>query len=282
MRRRRRHRQSGLRARGRRGHSRGERRKWPFATSSHLLRRALPAGRARTAGHRRARRGDLRRADGPRRHQPRWRATRPRAVRAVERIGPMDMCGHPPAGRPQGRGRRRRALPLALLAGCHRGHRGAFRAVREGGRHRARCRRRPFDLAAILKALGRGRPSAWSTSTRTPTPRAYEGTSSTMAGRSGGAVGGACSIPTAPSRSASAAGQEYLWEFSHESGMTMIHADEIDRMGIDAVIAKGRAGDRRPPAMISSTWIRSTRPTPGTGSRRSAADAARRWRSCAA
>jgi agmatinase len=34
---------------------------------------------------------------------------------------------------------------------------------------------------------------------------------------------------------------EYLWEFSTDSGMTVIHAQEIDRMGIDAVVAKVRA-----------------------------------------
>jgi guanidinopropionase len=33
---------------------------------------------------------------------------------------------------------------------------------------------------------------------------------------------------------------EYLWEFSIESGMTVIHAEEIDAMGIDAVIRKAR------------------------------------------
>jgi guanidinopropionase len=33
-------------------------------------------------------------------------------------------------------------------------------------------------------------------------------------------------------------GAEYLWEFSYESGMTIIHAQEIDAMGIEAVIAK--------------------------------------------
>ena len=31
---------------------------------------------------------------------------------------------------------------------------------------------------------------------------------------------------------------EYLWEFSKDSGMTVIHAEDIDRMGIDAVIAR--------------------------------------------
>ncbi len=63
-------------------------------------------------------------------------------------------------------------------------------------------------------------------------------------------------------------GAEYLWEFSHESGMTMIHADEIDRMGIDAVIAKARAviGTGRP--MSASTSTRSTRLTRPAPARR--------------
>ncbi len=33
---------------------------------------------------------------------------------------------------------------------------------------------------------------------------------------------------------------EYLWEFSYESGMTVIHAEEFHRMGVDAVIARTR------------------------------------------
>lgn len=38
---------------------------------------------------------------------------------------------------------------------------------------------------------------------------------------------------------------EYLWEFSYASGMTVIHAEEVDEMGLKAVIAKAReiAGD---------------------------------------
>jgi agmatinase len=35
-------------------------------------------------------------------------------------------------------------------------------------------------------------------------------------------------------------GAEYLWEFSTESGMTMIHSDEVDRIGLDAVIARAK------------------------------------------
>jgi agmatinase len=34
---------------------------------------------------------------------------------------------------------------------------------------------------------------------------------------------------------------EYLWEFSTDSGMTVIHAEEIDALGLSAVIAKARS-----------------------------------------
>lgn len=33
---------------------------------------------------------------------------------------------------------------------------------------------------------------------------------------------------------------EYIWEFSYDSGMTVIHAEEVDELGIDAVIARAR------------------------------------------
>ena len=35
-------------------------------------------------------------------------------------------------------------------------------------------------------------------------------------------------------------GAEYLWEFSYDSGMTVIHAEDVDKMGVDGVIAKAR------------------------------------------
>jgi guanidinopropionase len=35
-------------------------------------------------------------------------------------------------------------------------------------------------------------------------------------------------------------GAEYLWEFSFDSGMTVIHAEEFATMGVDAVVAKAR------------------------------------------
>jgi len=59
---------------------------------------------------------------------------------------------------------------------------------------------------------------------------------------------------------------EYLWEFSFESGMTVIHAEEIPAMGIDAVIAKARAVAGDGPVYVSFD-IDSIDPAfaPGTG-----------------
>ena len=35
-------------------------------------------------------------------------------------------------------------------------------------------------------------------------------------------------------------GSEYLWEFSYATGMTVIHADDVDAMGVERVIARAR------------------------------------------
>ncbi len=195
----------------------------------------------------------------------------PRAVRAVERIGPMDhVLGTAPlvdlkvadVGDVPFRSR-------YSLESCHEDIEAHFALFAKAGVTALAVGGDHSISLPILKALGRGRPRR-SISTRTSHRHLRARTrapSSTMAARSGRRCWRACSIPTAPSRSASAGG-EYLWEFSHESGMTMIHADEIDRMGIDAVIAKARAviGDHRP--MSASTWIRSTRPTRPAPARR--------------
>jgi agmatinase len=61
-------------------------------------------------------------------------------------------------------------------------------------------------------------------------------------------------------------GAEYLWEFSYESGMTVLHAEEVVERGIPAVIAEARrvAGDG--PVYLSFD-IDSVDPSfaPGTG-----------------
>ncbi|MEM8741156.1 MAG: agmatinase [Pseudomonadota bacterium] len=59
---------------------------------------------------------------------------------------------------------------------------------------------------------------------------------------------------------------EWLWEFSYESGMTVIHAEEIDRLGLEAVIGKARAVIGDGPCYLSFD-IDSLDPAfaPGTG-----------------
>jgi agmatinase len=61
-------------------------------------------------------------------------------------------------------------------------------------------------------------------------------------------------------------GAEYLWEFSYVSGMTVIHAEELARMGIAAVVEKIHAVVGDGPAYISFD-IDSLDPAfaPGTG-----------------
>ena len=61
-------------------------------------------------------------------------------------------------------------------------------------------------------------------------------------------------------------GAEYLWEFSFDSGMTVIHAEEMTEMGLPAVIAKAREVVGDGPTYVSFD-IDSLDPAfaPGTG-----------------
>jgi len=61
-------------------------------------------------------------------------------------------------------------------------------------------------------------------------------------------------------------GAEYLWEFSYESGMTVIHAEELARDGVEATIAKAKAVIGDGPTYVSFD-VDSLDPgfAPGTG-----------------
>jgi len=61
-------------------------------------------------------------------------------------------------------------------------------------------------------------------------------------------------------------GAEYLWEFSYDSGMTVIHAEELPRLGLPAVIDKIRAVVGGGPTYVSFD-VDSLDPAfaPGTG-----------------
>ena len=61
-------------------------------------------------------------------------------------------------------------------------------------------------------------------------------------------------------------GAEYLWEFSYESGMTVIHAEEVMQLGIAKVIERARAVLGQGPTYVSFD-VDSLDPAfaPGTG-----------------
>jgi len=61
-------------------------------------------------------------------------------------------------------------------------------------------------------------------------------------------------------------GAEYLWEFSYESGMTVIHAEELARDGVEAAIAKAKTVIGDGPTYVSFD-VDSLDPgfAPGTG-----------------
>jgi agmatinase len=61
-------------------------------------------------------------------------------------------------------------------------------------------------------------------------------------------------------------GAEYLWEFSYESGMTVVHAEELANQGVDAVVARAKQALGDGPTYVSFD-VDSLDPgfAPGTG-----------------
>jgi agmatinase len=168
----------------------------------------------------------------------------PRAVRAVERIGPYEHV--------------LRRAPLSELAAadigdvpmrsrfsladCHADIEAHFALLAKAG---------VIPLAVggdhsiswpILRALGRDRPVGMiHFDAHCDTSGAYEGAKFHHGAPFRMAVLDGVLDPERTIQIGIRGGAEYLWEFSYESGMTVIHAEDIDKMGVDAVIAKARA-----------------------------------------
>jgi guanidinopropionase len=198
----------------------------------------------------------------------------PRAVRAVERIGPMDhVMGTAPMvdlkvadiGDVPFRSR-------YSLEQCHEdieAHLGKIVAagvtpLSVGGDH-------SISLP-ILRALGRGRDGKGRPvgmlhiDAHADTSGPYEGTKFHHGGPFRQAVLEGVLDPERTIQIGIRGGAEYLWEFSTESGMTMIHSHEVDQLGLDRVIAKARAVIGEGPTYISFD-VDSLDPAyaPGTG-----------------
>lgn len=168
----------------------------------------------------------------------------PRAVRNVERIGPYEHV--------------LRRTPLSelkvadigdvpmrsrfSLADCHadieayyaRIHAAGVIPLSVGGDHSVTW--------PILKALGRDRPVAMvHFDAHCDTSGPYEGAKFHHGAPFRMAVLDGVLDPERTIQIGIRGAAEYLWEFSYDSGMTVLHVEDVDRMGVEAVIAKARA-----------------------------------------
>jgi agmatinase len=93
----------------------------------------------------------------------------------------------------------------------------------------------------ILKAVGRDRPVGMiHIDAHCDTGGAYDLTKFHHGGPFRNAVLDGVLDPTRVIQIGIRGAAEYLWEFSYESGMTVIHAEDLGRMGIEAIIDKAR------------------------------------------
>jgi len=167
----------------------------------------------------------------------------PRAVRAVERIGPFEHA--------------LRIAPNAHLAAadvgdvpmqsrfsleqCHADIEAFFDAV---------CAKGLLPLAvggdhsitySILKALGRKQPVGMvHIDAHCDTAGVYEGSKFHHGGPFRQAVLAGVLDPERSIQIGIRGGAEFLWEFSYDSGMTVLHDEDVQAMGVAAVVAKAR------------------------------------------
>ena len=168
----------------------------------------------------------------------------PRAVRSVERIGPYEHV--------------LRRAPLAelktadigdvpmrsrfSLAECHADIEKHFSMLVEAGIVPLAVGGDHSISWPILRAIGRDRPVGMvHFDAHCDTSGAYEGSKFHHGAPFRMAVLDGVLDPERTIQIGIRGGAEYLWEFSTDSGMTVIHAEEIDKMGVEAVIAKARA-----------------------------------------
>lgn len=168
----------------------------------------------------------------------------PRAVRSVERIGPYE---HALRMAPLAEARVADIgdVPLSSrfsLADCHRDIEGFFGEIHAAGVRPLAVGGDHSITLPILKALGRERPLGLiHIDAHCDTSGEYEGSKFHHGGPFRQAVLEGVLDPERTVQIGIRGSAEYLWEFSYESGMTVIHAEEIDTMGLPAVIERARA-----------------------------------------
>lgn len=167
----------------------------------------------------------------------------PRAVRAVERIGPYEhVLKRAPLGEMTvadiG------DVPMSSrfsLAECHADIEAYYRRIHKAGVVPLSVGGDHSVTLPIMRALGEGRPLGMvHIDAHCDTSGEYEGSKFHHGGPFRQAVLDGVLDPDRCVQIGIRGAGEYLWEFSKESGMTVIHAEEVDAMGIDAVVSKAR------------------------------------------
>jgi agmatinase len=193
----------------------------------------------------------------------------PRAVRAVERIGPyhhVHRLAPTAAVRAADVGdvpfRSRYSLESShedIEAFYAKLHAAGVAPVSVGGDHSI--------TLPILKAIGRDRPVGMiHIDAHADTSGPYEGSRFHHGGPFREAVLAGVLDPKRVIQIGIRGNAEYLWEFSYDSGMTVIHAEEFMRLGLDETIRRLRAVAGDGPTYISFD-VDSLDPAfaPGTG-----------------
>lgn len=193
----------------------------------------------------------------------------PRAVRSIERIGPYEHA--------------LRVAPMAKLRcadigdvpmqsrfsleQCHADIQAFYKKLGAAGVIPLSVGGDHSISLPILKALGQGRPLGMvHIDAHCDTSGEYEGAKFHHGGPFRLAVLEGVLDPQRTIQIGIRGGAEYLWEFSADSGMTVLHAEDIDRIGIAAVIGMARQVVGNGPVYVSFD-IDSVDPgfAPGTG-----------------
>lgn len=193
----------------------------------------------------------------------------PRAVRTIERVGPYDhvlRCAPFSNARIADIG----DVPMQSrydLALCHADIEAFYKRLVGAGV-------RPLSVggdhsisSSILKAVGERQPVGMiHIDAHCDTAGPYEGAKFQHGGPFRLAVLDRVLDPERTIQIGIRGGAEYLWEFSYESGMTVIHAEEVPGIGIEALIERARAVVGDGPTYLSFD-IDSVDPgfAPGTG-----------------
>ncbi|MET7241891.1 agmatinase [Methylobacterium sp. EM32] len=167
----------------------------------------------------------------------------PRAVRAVERIGPYEhVLRITPAAE-------LKAADIGdvpfrsrfSLESCHEDIEAFFATVVKAGVVPLAVGGDHSISRATLRAVGASRPVGMiHIDAHCDTGGVYEGSKFHHGGPFRQAVLDGVLDPERTIQIGIRGGAEYLWEFSYVSGMTVIHAEEVPRLGLPALIARAR------------------------------------------